>query len=561
VAKPSHDLSLQLEAAQNLLAGNGLTYFVHVSSNLAEPGRLITLTHYPAAYSLLAAALMGVGLDVGMTLKVLGAAGTVIGWWGWGRLAAAYFRTGPTLTPMAQFAGAAIAIGTPVFFTPVWGGTDDFLWAITPWVVLLITNRAAQRHPTLAADWSIGMLCGLAFLFRYASVFLAAFAGGVVLWQSWRSPRVVAQRAASFGLGFVPAVALQMLIGRHASSDTSFGGVSLDSSGVDPWGRALHGLASLDVANHMWTFWLPGVAKTILSPDTGNVWSWLILFSVALGLVLAFNQYARISPQPSRDARSVSILLFVALSATLLGATMFGSRDLASGDSAGGYVADERYYWPLVPLAVLIAYSVATFPHRSAATIRVVLGTCGRAYVSVYILMLVVYMGLMFLPVSLGRTQRTKFLGDDFDEVKAWPSFAVSQELWPSRQYVLGMLQERPGAVVLTSRTMTFRWDPHFDRSRLLDPSCAPSAPNYVTGPADLILVTFDLGEPLDLWAYGGIGPAVPLDCLEALPGLKLMARFPAEGLKVLKARVESGGYVALKRVRPDAGSYASVGN
>jgi hypothetical protein len=170
-------------------------------------------------------------------------------------------------------------------------------------------------------------------------------------------------------------------------------------------------------------------------------------------------------------------------------------------------------------------------------------------------------MGLMFLPVSLGRTQRTKFLGDDFDEVKAWPSFAVSQELWPSRQYVLGMLQERPGAVVLTSRTMTFRWDPHFDRSRLLDPSCAPSAPNYVTGPADLILVTFDLGEPLDLWAYGGIGPAVPLDCLEALPGLKLMARFPAEGLKVLKARVESGGYVALKRVRPDAGSYASVGN
>jgi hypothetical protein len=43
-------------------------------------------------------------------------------------------------------------------------------------------------------------------------------------------------------------------------------------------------------------------------------------------------------------------------------------------------------------------------------------------------------------------------------------------------------------------------------------------------------------------------GSAVPLDCLEALPSLKLMARFPVEGLKVLSTRVESGSYVALKR-------------
>jgi hypothetical protein len=65
---------------------------------------------------------------------------------------------------------------------------------------------------------------------------------------------------------------------------------------------------------------------------------------------------------------------------------MFGSHDLA-----GGFVADQRYYWPLVPLAVLIAYSVATFPQRSAPARRVVLGTCGRVYVAAYILMLAVY--------------------------------------------------------------------------------------------------------------------------------------------------------------------------
>jgi hypothetical protein len=544
VATPGHDLSFQLEAAQNLLAGNGLTYFHHVGSNLAEPGRLATLTHFPGGYSLLAAALMGIGLDVGMTVKVLGAATTVIGWWGWGRLAAAYVHTGPTLTRMSRFAAAVIAIGTPLLFTPPWGGTDQFLWAITPWVVLLVTNRAALQLPTLAADWFMGLLCGVAVLFRYASVFLAAFAAGVVLWQSWRAPRVVAQRAAGFSLGFIPALALQMFLVRQAPSGTSFGGVSLESVDIEPWERALHGLASLDVANHMWAFWLPGIAQTILAPDIGNVWSWLVLFSAALGLALAFNQYARLAPAPSRDARSVSIMLFVALPATLLGATMFGSHDLA-----GGYVADQRYYWPLVPLGVLIGYSVATFSKRSAGTSGVVLGTGGRVYVAAYVLMLAVYIGLMFLPVSWGRSQRSKLLGD-WDEVTVWPSFAVSQELWPSRNYVLGMLKERPGAIVMTSRTMAFRWDPNFDRARLLDPSCDADAPSYVNGPADLIVVTFDRGEPLDLWAYGGVGGTspVPLDCLEALPGLKLMARFPVEGLKVLSARVESGSYVALQR-------------
>jgi hypothetical protein len=112
----------------------------------------------------------------------------------------------------------------------------------------------------------------------------------------------------------------------------------------------------------------------------------------------------------------------------------------------------------------------------------------------------------------------------------------------------LGLLHQRTDAVVLTNRLYTFRWDPTFNWAKLLDASC--DAPSYVNGPVDLILVTFDRGEPLDLWTYGGIGGGnpVPLDCLETLPGLELMARFPVEGLKVLTAHVERGRHVALKR-------------
>jgi hypothetical protein len=94
VADPGYDLGIQLQAAHNLLAGHGLSTFEHVGPNLTDPARLETLTYFPAGYSLAAAALMALGLSMGTAIRVLGAAGTIGGWWGWGRLAHHFLTDG-----------------------------------------------------------------------------------------------------------------------------------------------------------------------------------------------------------------------------------------------------------------------------------------------------------------------------------------------------------------------------------------------------------------------------------------------------------------------------------
>src|SRR5262245_4060298 len=69
---PGHDLGRQILAAHNLLAGRGLSYYEHFGSDMSDPPTLVTLTHFPAGYSLLSAVLYAIGVDVGTAVKILG---------------------------------------------------------------------------------------------------------------------------------------------------------------------------------------------------------------------------------------------------------------------------------------------------------------------------------------------------------------------------------------------------------------------------------------------------------------------------------------------------------
>ena len=144
-ASPGYDLGIQIAAAYNLLAGNGLSTYQHIGPNLAQPASLITLTHFPSGYSLAAAALIALNLSVAMVVKVLGGAGTMLGWWGWGRLAGPFFNEGLKRGSGWKWAGFAIATSTPLLFTPWWGGTDIFLWAAVPWVCITWSEPQMRR--------------------------------------------------------------------------------------------------------------------------------------------------------------------------------------------------------------------------------------------------------------------------------------------------------------------------------------------------------------------------------------------------------------------------------
>src|SRR5215203_1649098 len=66
---PGYDLTIQIQAGENLLAGRGLTVYWPTADNLADAFTLRVLTHFPAGYSLYTAALMGLGADLGTLVK------------------------------------------------------------------------------------------------------------------------------------------------------------------------------------------------------------------------------------------------------------------------------------------------------------------------------------------------------------------------------------------------------------------------------------------------------------------------------------------------------------
>jgi len=199
---PTHDAGIQLQAAHNLLAGHGLSTYEQVGPDLANGQGFVTLTYFPSGYSLSAAVLMAMGLSVAATVKLLAAAATVLGWWGWSRLARPFFNDGMTRSAPWKSAAMAIAVFTPVFFSPHWGGTDIFLWAIVPWVIVLTVDASHDHAPKeWRLDWLAGALGGLAVLMRYASLFLVVYLVWIILWQSRLRKRVLIRRwAARVGL-------------------------------------------------------------------------------------------------------------------------------------------------------------------------------------------------------------------------------------------------------------------------------------------------------------------------------------------------------------------------
>jgi len=539
-ADPGHDVGRQVLAAQNLLAGRGLSYFSHSALDLSEPANLVTLTGFSAGYSLIAAALIALGLDVRLAVKVIPAAATILGWWGWGRLSNPFLQPGCSRGGAWRVAASLMAMITPLLFTIPWSGTDILLWASIPWALEFVIRGSRTNGVSYPAyDFLAGAVCGLAVLMRYASVFLPACVGLVVLWQSHRDWRTLVRRWAFVAVGVLPPVLLQIYINYVAANVTAMPGGLFNGAVVTPVDRFVHGISLLYTANEFWAFWVPGKIRALLTDGTaGSVWPLLVVLVAAAVLAIVLTQYLREAngDDASRDARLVSSTLFFLLPCVLLASTAVGDYD---------YVADRRYYWPLLPLATFVAYSVAA-RNASGAMSRLVSGGAAL-YVIGYMSMICVFAILLFTPSRVGATQRLKLMGD---EIRAWPSFAVRHELSPARQLFLGLHRKDPGALLLTSQTAALVWDPGVDRSKVVELSCPMLEAERVTGPAHLIILTFDQGAPDQLWFYAGTGlggGVLPSDCFQRLPGLRLVQRFPVEGLKVLEARVPAGQRVVLK--------------
>jgi hypothetical protein len=538
-ADPGYDLGLQLQAAHNLLRGRGLATFLELGPNLSSPNVLTPLTYFPAGYSLMAAGLFAAGLGVGTSLKVLGAAATVLGWWGWGRLAQYYFAEA-LARPLWKRAAIVIALSAPLLFTQPWGGTDIFLWAVVPWLIEC-TSRAANDETATGRkfDWLAGTLCGFAFLMRYASVFLVAYEGCVVLWQSRLRARPLIYRSLAFGAGFLPALILQGYFnyGVGAGFEVVPGGLFTTRASVIS--RLGAGIPTLRNANYLWAFWMPGKIASVLFPvRAGLLFPLLGLLLVAFALLLlAFKTYGDFG-LTSRDRRLVALGLFPAIPLFLWGCMTL---------SAANYLGDLRYFWPVVPLSVLVAYSIASIDRSGQRTgAGAFLRPIAAVYACAYVVMCLVYLCFLVMPNRIGMSQREKLMAGSFDE---WPSTGVTYEHSAARQYVLRQLQDDPAAVLVTSKAAAFFWDPAVDASRLHDANCGGSEPRYFEGPAKILIFTFDEGGPDDVWRYDGnstLGYRARATCFERLRDRRVLRRFPNEGMKLLEATVARGERISL---------------
>ena len=125
---------------------------------------------------------------------------------------------------------------------------------------------------------------------------------------------------------------------------------------------------------------------------------------------------------------------------------------------------------------------------------------------------------------------------------------SISYELSPARQFVMEKLRQHPGSLLLTSRSAEFVWDPKVDNSRLHFAACYTLLAKSVSGPATVIIHSFDIGQPQELWSYIGTpyaGRHQREECYDRLPS-RVLHRFPAEGIKVLQVDVPPGERIRL---------------
>ena len=530
VADIGYDLTFQIQAAQNLIAGNGLSIYKHDSPDLSQPARLFTLTHFPAGFSLLTAGLLSVGATLPIIVKLQGAVATMLGWWGWGRLGESFLSADAKRSRVWWWVAVVIAIVTPLRYTPPWWGTDVVLWAAVPWVLLWVVTASADDTPrSNRLDLAAGAVCGVCIMWRYASLFLAAYVGAVILWQSRLRLAVVLRRSLLFGLGCLPAVAVQLYINEIlAVVPARPGGLEIGENNTSFIAqRAWEGVSLFGNSNYAWLFWLPGQAVDFLTLRDGAVpWRAAILAVVTVVFVVSIMTY-RLGPLAAgRDPRIVCLGLFMVLPLALWVCTML---------SHSTFMADQRYYWSLVPLGVLLFHALASRSETvNVSMLAAVIYVVGYVGVSALGIM------LLFTPGERGSMQRTRLIGTA--SFAHWPSTRATYETYEARQFVVGLLSRDPGIILLTTKAQWFLADGAVDRSRLMVLRKCDELPTYVSRPARVVILTFDEPGPAGtIWAWGRARRVVRAPCLENLPGLRPLARFADEGVKVLESWVPAG--------------------
>jgi glycosyl transferase family 87 len=499
-----YDVTLQIQAGQHLVQGKGLAVYWPTADDIAKPLTLEELTQFAAGYSLYTAALTAAGVtDPGVLIKISGAIATLFGWWGWARLAYPYMAEGMRQHRLWQVAGLSIAVICPILFTARWGGTDILLWAIIPWALEFIIRRR---------DLMAGLVIGAGVFVRYATVFVAAYAVAIMVWQrQWR-------RLIPLTAGMLPMFIIQWYMNAGATTSAFSPGsvrISLDMFQA-AGGRAMESLSSFARANHVLLFWVPGRFRLWTTPAYEPLFAAIAAVLLPAIVIVVARRW-----KSSGDLPVVAAGLLVVLPCFLLACVPFGTFN---------YLRPLRYFESLRPLAVFVAFFLAWRKQRLA-----------QAYLLAFMVTTAVEVAFIAVPTAIGNPWRRALVGA---ELHPWPSFRLAYEFSASRDFVLRLMEADPRALVITNREQWFYADPAADRSRIMrwEP-CYSLAATQISGPLRVFILetesTTDLRWP--------DRPEEHLTCWPELP-VTLLKRFPEEGMRVLQADLSEHERLSIRR-------------
>lgn len=448
------DEGLQLQAAHRLVEGQGLTitHTILQPADIAESPTPIYLTWWPPALSLIVAGFLSTGMPLVGSLKIIYAITTLIGWTGWA-IIACHLLSGPVrLKGRAYHIQVLIAALIPVFYTPIWDGTDIFLWAGVPFIVLLCFNAGTRQSYTCVM--AAGLLLGFLYAARYASLFAFVAAVLILLQVSFPNFRALLKRAVVLSMSalvlILPTVLYIRLFSQHGSFLPAYVKLSEHAPEIGTGGGSMLHLIENSAKSLVFTSSmilanpLPArviyyiIGSRLLIYAAGIVCS-LIIFS--LPLIVLRNQ-SRESEKPQTGiALSISFLP-LSLTAFFLVST-FALRWSPLGV--------ERYYEPVIFCCPLLFYRLA-----ASQTAHRFIRLASGALVALFVLYNCGYVTAQafsnekrrdLVRTVLGYTPAQSSGGPSTSYPISYPDFTIYSRKENSRQQVKSLYEAKPEAI------------------------------------------------------------------------------------------------------------------
>ncbi len=540
---PNFDLSIQLEATHRLVQGLGLTstFFSTPFENINLAPIPQYLTWWPPGFPLITALLVSLGLSFATALKIIYGFTTLVGSIGWAIIASL------TLTQPIRFGSISIpmqflvAVLIPIYFTPPWQGTDSLLWAIVPFFILLLSSVKARKNRTrknvVFYPIVAGILFGLSYTMRYASLFLLIASLAILLQIHWPSIKYTLKSYLSFvfsSLIFIASVNIYVFISKQSTALPEYLGTQ----------NPHHFLASITTDLSEIFRFSSSMFNTLLGmrfldrllellqkfPFLINLFNGIcLIFGLILPLYIFFLLHRK-------KYVTQGIQISIGLTISLISLDIF----LIAASFFSNYIffADQRYYLAVGPTFLLILYGFISQFICSDFTSKLI-----KFATSAVLVFSLIY-NLIFNPLaSLASRSGLSYLifGYELNSV-TYPSNQVISNRPQSSAYLAQLRQKNPDAVfyVYNLNDYIANGNPGY---RAIPPAGFWQNA-YVDQALKVVWVMRDFC-PTGVCTFrsftnGFLAPA-SVGLLPDQPGLNTIATFPDEQVRVLMADLPSG--------------------